>query len=317
MPKRQAKSGGLACKACGKPLGAKFFSSCDINFLTDGVEYDVYKCGECGLACLPEPPKDIERYYGSHYGPPAAQTEPGAAVSLAKKIGRIFRANRQPLPRLASDPKFKDILEVGCGTGLLMRLVRERNPAARMTGIEMRGPASREAKASGLHVLEGDFFEIAKKMRGGKYDLVVLNHVLEHLADPVVALGECRRILKDGGEALVVVPNVEGVSCRLFGAKAEPYDVPRHLWGFTAKSIRMLAERAGFKADVKTFSENSFLLNSLMNKMGVKRPAYYSLRKNPGINLAWHGSEFVLSWAMLGPDAISIGDQLLARLKKA
>ncbi|VVC71940.1 Ubiquinone biosynthesis O-methyltransferase [uncultured archaeon] len=305
---------GRACVGCGKKGAALLFVSPDINYRTDGREFEVFKCPHCGLVSLPAPPEDLAKYYGDHYAPPKAGA--GAALALAKSVGRFAKVNRNPLPLIACSPGKRKILEVGCGNGILLALIARMNPDADATGIEMRGNAARQAKARGLDVREGDFFEVAKKLRSGQYDLIVLNHSFEHLPRPKKALTEFRRLLRKGGEVALVVPNAEGASCTTFGKWAEPFDVPRHLFGFTGKSISGMAWKAGFTASVKTFSEGSYIPASAMNRLGIERKKYYTWRERKAFNFAWIAGELCLSWAMLVPDALGLGDQLFVRLKK-
>jgi 2-polyprenyl-3-methyl-5-hydroxy-6-metoxy-1,4-benzoquinol methylase len=300
----------MNCIACGNPDATSCLVSKDYNFRIDEKQYTLIKCQNCGLVWLQDPPKDLGRYYGENYHPC-----PEAANSIVKKVGRVIKINKNLLPKAIFSKKYDKMLEIGCGNGNLMRIILAKYPDAKITGIEMRGKAAKEARASGLDILEGDFFEVAKEIPDATYDVIILDHVFEHLKYPKLALDEFHRLLKPNGEVLITVPNVNGISVRLFGKYAETYDVPRHLFDFTEDALKILAFNSKFATTTKTFSENTFVLPSLMNRLNITREKYYSWRSNKALNLLWILGEFSLSWLALIPDRLGYGDQILAKLE--
>ncbi len=70
-------------------------------------------------------------------------------------------------------------------------------------------------------------------------DKILLSHVLEHLEAPVYVLRECKRILKEGGLLVIVVPNP-------FKNNADKID-KEHKYSWTVWSLRNLLEYVGFK----------------------------------------------------------------------
>ncbi len=97
-------------------------------------------------------------------------------------------------------------LDCGCGAGDNARLLRERG--WRVTGVTIdpseRAAAGRECEQVELADLAGGL----QFAPDGSYQLVLLSHILEHLADPVPLLAEARRVLAPGGRILVALPNV-------------------------------------------------------------------------------------------------------------
>lgn len=93
----------------------------------------------------------------------------------------------------------------------------------------------------------------------GPFDLVYSCHSLEHLAphDVGVALGEFRRVLKAGGMALVLVPDLEGVTPTddvLFESPAGPISGLDLFYGFrpALQAQPYMAHRTGFVAQTLT-----------------------------------------------------------------
>lgn len=78
----------------------------------------------------------------------------------------------------------------------------------------------------------------------GRFDVISLNKVLEHVNDPVKMLARCRTFLEGGGCVYIELPDGEGA--REEGFHREEFFL-EHLHVFTCASVRILAERAGFR----------------------------------------------------------------------
>jgi len=134
------------------------------------------------------------------------------------------------------------VLEVGCSTGVILSLFKERG--WEVWGVEPSGSA-RVARRRGFRVLR-QTFEVAR-LPAGYFDLVVLNHTLEHMDDPQGVLRKVNCLLKPGGIIFVDVPNAGGLGAKLLG-KYWPYRLPQeHKWQFSRQSLSALLEQNGFK----------------------------------------------------------------------
>src|SRR5262249_45937238 len=80
------------------------------------------------------------------------------------------------------------------------------------------------------------------------FDLITLRQALEHIHDPLSLLREVHRLLAPAGKLIVSVPNIDSWPFRWFGANWFGLDLPRHLTHFTPRTLRLMAERAGFWA---------------------------------------------------------------------
>lgn len=136
------------------------------------------------------------------------------------------------------------LLDVGCGNGSFLDQMRQLGWD--VTGVEPDGAAVTVAREKlGLQVFEGSLEEAG--LPAGHYDAITMNHVIEHLPDPIVTLKECHRVLKPGGELVVATPNIKGMGSQFFGEHWRGLEVPRHLHLFCPQSLRMAAERAGLE----------------------------------------------------------------------
>lgn len=92
----------------------------------------------------------------------------------------------------------KDILEAGCGTGLLM--ARATRFARSIVGIDLSSGMLEKAKERGLDVVQGSVTELPYE--DGSFDLVYSMKVLPHIEDIQGALSEMARVTRPGGTVL-------------------------------------------------------------------------------------------------------------------
>jgi len=99
-------------------------------------------------------------------------------------------------------------LDVGCGTGVLLKTYCGFDASMKM-GIERDEQCVQIARSRGLDVRAvGDEWELASL---GKFDLITLCDVLEHLNDESSAVRAVHGALNDGGRVLVTVPALPGL----------------------------------------------------------------------------------------------------------
>jgi SAM-dependent methyltransferase len=135
-------------------------------------------------------------------------------------------------------------LDLGCGSGWFMQKLQKVGWT--VEGLEWNQEAAEKAQdITGCKVYAGDFRGI--DLPKGKYDLIVLNHVIEHLTDPLVALRRLHELLKDGGKVVLFYPNPNSLGSTYFGNFWFAWDPPRHLIFPSASGLRLLSERAGFR----------------------------------------------------------------------
>ncbi|MBU0610105.1 MAG: class I SAM-dependent methyltransferase [Armatimonadetes bacterium] len=85
---------------------------------------------------------------------------------------------------------------------------------------------------------------------GQQYDIILLRHVLEHAHYPLQLLRGLRERLTEDGILCIEVPNLHSGCARLFGKHWKNYYVPRHIYHFTANSLREIAQLAGLDAQI-------------------------------------------------------------------
>lgn len=116
---------------------------------------------------------------------------------VVSEVARLLRPDAAPLGG-GSGGKKPAILDVGCGDGLLFPRL---DALADVEGVEPDPNLVTGRWGGRVHV--GPFESFASERR---YTVILMLDVLEHLADPVAALGRARDLLRPGGRAVITVP---------------------------------------------------------------------------------------------------------------
>jgi SAM-dependent methyltransferase len=149
------------------------------------------------------------------------------------------------------------VLDVGCGGGLFLGMLRERGRA--VVGLDASPQAAAVAwKRQGVPAVSGDLDRTP--LRPESCAAVTMFHVVEHLPEPRAYLEAARLLLRPRGRLIVQVPNAASWQFHLLGAAWTGVDVPRHLTDFRDRDLEALLEGCGFE---------------------VLRRKYFSLRDNP------------------------------------
>lgn len=141
---------------------------------------------------------------------------------------------------LARNNKFEKILDVGCGTGKLVKyLVNKGFKVVGCDPFSIREPNKLfiKAKATSLPFPDNSF------------DLLTSVSVVEHLEKKECSkfIDEAGRVLRPGGCIFLVTPNFNSVWRFVFGKKWFGYSDPTHINFFTPSSLSMLIRKKGFK----------------------------------------------------------------------
>jgi len=135
------------------------------------------------------------------------------------------------------------MLDVGCGNGSVVRTAQQLGWDAE--GVDFDPVAVEAAQQRGLNVHSGRLEE--RNYPDNSFDLILMNHVIEHIYDPLCTLGTIRRILRPGGMLVVTTPNSSGSGHHHFRSNWVHLDPPRHLRLFNHTNLCALIKRAGLR----------------------------------------------------------------------
>lgn len=146
-------------------------------------------------------------------------------------------------------------LDVGCGDGLFLKLLREKGLKAE--GVDISTEAIALCRAAGFEAHQHSLDD-ALPFPDNSFDTVTLLDVLEHVYDPLFVLKEAERVARKS--VVISVPNFSSLPARLqvLLGKVPENNRPNkgHLYWFNYPVLTALAQKTGWQ--IETLSMNTF-----------------------------------------------------------
>ena len=246
------------CPACECAEFQLLFTASDRLYGSTSEQFQVVECKQCRLIQLaPQPtPAALERYYPKNYW---FTPEESAASRLQEAYRRFVLLDHVRFVERAirESGESGPVLDVGCGGGLFLRLLRERGFSG--IGLDFSADAARAAWSVNRAPAALGLLPQAP-LRAGSCAAVTMFHVLEHLPSPRSYLQASAELLRPNGRLILQVPNAGCWQFLLLGAAWNGVDVPRHLYDFRPADLDRMLDSCGFE---------------------VLRRKFFSLRDNP------------------------------------
>lgn len=227
--------------------------------------YRLARCARCAhLATAPRLNESaLPALYGTYY--PRKDMRPQDVVRGAQDVVARFARLRRWWRGVDNQGQYRvrpgeAMLDIGCGSGT--SLLEARALGATAYGIEADPNVRPIAEALGLNIHFGSLYD--HPFPEQRFDLVVLNQVIEHLPDPDKALQLLHERLAPGGRIVLVFPNVGSVWRWLCGLRWINWHIPYHLHHFTRQGFARMADRCGYRISaVRSITPNLWTLLQL------------------------------------------------------
>jgi SAM-dependent methyltransferase len=265
----------MICRACDNTQRFRIFSAKEMMFGWRH-SFDYAECLDCGTIEIVKIPANLGDYYPKDYYSLSADGGSGGRPSLARKIATRFLLKapgtgwitrklslRYPFldwARLSGNGPDSAYLDVGCGGGRLLRRM-QRCGFTNLRGVDPYAPQA--VTERGFKIDQAELESVQ-----GKFDLIILSHVLEHLADPVATLVTARGLLNPKGTILARVPVAGSKVAQDYGPHWFNLDPPRHLVVPSLKGMQLIAKKAGLTVSHIEFDaiEESALVSESYSK---------------------------------------------------
>lgn len=191
--------------------------------------------------------------------------------TVFEKLYHIVRefAIRSKIDLINSSQNKGTLLDIGTGTGDFLLSAKE--DGWQVIGVEPNTDARQLAIAKNLNVQVNSY-----DVPDNSVDLVSMWHVLEHVPNYDLQIKELSRILKPSGTIIIAVPNYKSFDAQYYKQFWAAYDVPRHFWHFSQKSISNIFSAHNFEVKkVRPMIFDSFYVSMLSEKYKSGKINYF------------------------------------------
>ena len=231
------------CAACGSEAIKPVLDVKD--YTVSQQTFAIWHCDNCTLRFTQDIPGSgaIGKYYQSDNYISHSNTGKGFINRLYHIVRRFTLTSKKKLVEKSARKNTGQLLDIGAGTGAFAAFMQQHG--WRVTGLEPDAGARAKARElHGISLLETDaLFQLPE----GSFDVITMWHVLEHVHALHEYLAQLKKLLKPGGILLIAVPNYTSADAVKYQQYWAAYDVPRHLYHFSPKSMRLLTEKHGMK----------------------------------------------------------------------
>lgn len=247
-------------------------SSVEIKKVLTGKDYTVsqqnfaiLECNHCTLRFTQDVPSEnaIAPYYKSENYISHTDTSKGLVNQLYKSVRKRTLVQKRKLIEKVTGKATGSLLDVGAGTGSFLNEMKQSN--WQVTGLEPDADARTVAKnLHGIDLQEsGNLFSLPEN----SFDAITMWHVLEHVHSLQEYIAQLKKLLTANGRLIIAVPNYTSSDAVSYGEYWAAYDVPRHLYHFSPKSIETLVTNHGLKLlACKPMWFDSFYVSLLSSK---------------------------------------------------
>lgn len=237
----------ILCETSNLTENKKFFRLLGLK-----PPFGVKRCIDCNLSWLsPRPTAEgyLSLYSNEYYFNGGKAVEKYEA--LASQRVKYFKQRIIEIERCFKRRSQLSFFEIGAATGEFLYEAKKRGH--QVEGIEFSSDARNTAWLKYKLSLKAIDEEPAEQKR---YDVIHMNHVLEHLPNPLETLTKCYKLLAPEGLIIIEVPqqfdNDLDRLRRLFGSRTQgtfnPYSL-HHTYFFTPYTLQKMLTIAGFKIE--------------------------------------------------------------------
>jgi 2-polyprenyl-3-methyl-5-hydroxy-6-metoxy-1,4-benzoquinol methylase len=263
------------CPICSKSNFLSF-KTIDDYFLT-GEKFQLTQCDDCGFIFTnPRPkPDKIQGYYQSNEYFSHSKEKRNITSFLYNLVKSYSLKSKYRI--IAKYSKKGKILDIGCATGEFLDYFNKNGWKTK--GIEPAPEPRKFAKEKyGLDVSDEN---VLSEMKQETFDVITLWHVLEHVSNLNKRVDQIQSLIKANGIVVIALPNYQSWDAKFYDKYWAAYDVPRHLYHFSRKTIEILLSNHRLKIiETIPLFFDSFYVSLLSEKYKNGKVNYLAAIKN-------------------------------------
>ena len=242
--------------------------------------FEIWECAKCTCCFTQDAPDEesIGKFYCSDNYISHSNTSKGLVNRLYHSIRKITLKQKLRLIKNSTRLSTGSVLDIGAGTGSFASFLQRAG--WRLTGLEPDENARTVARDSNNITLlpAGHLFQLPEE----SFDAITLWHVLEHVHTLHPYMQQLKKLLKPNGRLFIAVPNYSSYDAQWYNKYWAAYDVPRHLYHFSPRAMRVLLAQHDLKlVTIKPMWFDSFYVSLLSEK--------YKTGKGNFLQACWTG----------------------------
>jgi 2-polyprenyl-3-methyl-5-hydroxy-6-metoxy-1,4-benzoquinol methylase len=249
------------CPVCDSKVFEDYLTVQD--YTVSQKKFKIVNCKTCDFKFTnPRPDEnEIGEYYKAESYISHTNTSKGLISKIYQEVRKFTLKGKLNLINRLSPNKGK-LLDVGCGTGMFLNVARENG--WRVNGIEPDAGARGIAETTNQIKIKE---EVLSSFQNETFEVITLWHVLEHVHKLNETVEWLKARLSKDGSVIIAVPNHESKDAEIYQAQWAAYDVPRHLYHFSQKTITALFANHGFELkETLPMKFDSFYVSMLSTK---------------------------------------------------
>jgi 2-polyprenyl-3-methyl-5-hydroxy-6-metoxy-1,4-benzoquinol methylase len=242
----------------------------DQSIIYQCTEFVLLECSQCKL---------VMKSYGEELRREDVQYLQDSVYADLRRtdISKVIKAMAFDRLKLLKSFQSKGyLLEIGCATGEFLEVARENG--FQVLGVEASERYASYASHKGLDVRRGRLEDVAPKEYS--FNVVAMFHLFEHIETPNEFLQIVKKTMVDEGLLMILVPNLESVTNRIFGFQHPGFHQNDHLFFYNKSTLSKILTNNGFEILSITSKEyphhpftsfQGYLMQSLKRKMKQKQ----------------------------------------------
>lgn len=230
----------LPCNLCGTETSHQPFlaGGQDWEYGVPGT-FTQGQCTVCGLVRMDPMPSlaEIGAYYPASYHGYQSPASPLTRWLIQRNLRKRARAYKRLIGSTGT------ILDVGAADGAHFDVWKQEGHWT-FNGFEFNDAIAQEGRVHGRNIATATMETFDS--RGQQFDLIIMNHLLEHVVNPRQTVQRAYELLKPGGWIVGETPNIRSLDRMIAGRYWGGCHWPRHVHQFMPSSMRALLRSAGF-----------------------------------------------------------------------